>query len=123
MASEDKEGVTQLSFTEITLFGKKYTINYPTVGEMLAIENEKNRISEGRYSSYNSRFDDEGIIVKTMIDAMATFTVLIPQFGTDLNVKSWKELPMNQMAEIITQFTKIYSPWYTDWLVKLALFS
>lgn len=107
----------------LNLFGINYDITFPNTGQMMAIENEKNRMSEGRYSSYNNRFDDEGLIVKVLIDAFSTFSILCPQFYKDINVQSWRELPLDKSAEIVNQFTKVYMPWYNKWISKLSFFS
>lgn len=98
----------------VKIQGVSYTIPFPKVGQLLAIENEKNRLSSGTYSDY-ARFDDSGWIARTIIDAMATFTVLCPQLIKDLNL-SWRDLDLTQILPLTKAYTELYVPFYAKWI-------
>lgn len=103
-----------ISSVTIEIGGNTYNIQFPRIGQLIAIENEKNRLSAGTYSDY-TRFDDSGWIARTIIDAIATFTVLSPSLIKDLNI-NWRDLNLMEVLPITKAYTDIYVPFYAMWI-------
>ncbi|MCK4826863.1 hypothetical protein KA005_64605 [bacterium] len=53
------------------------------------------------------------------IDAIATFTILIPQLSKDLNVKTLLSLTPIDTKSILVAYEKDFYPWYSDWFKEI----
>lgn len=97
--------------TVINVLNNEYEVKYPNTGEALDIALLKLQISE-KYDlmkfSFNPEFQKE--VLK--IDAMATFSILVPQLKKDLNVKSFYELEEEQMDQVIVCYVEQFLTWY-----------
>lgn len=99
--------------TEITLSGHTYTVTFPNTGQFIDIENLKSRFGDGMYSYLlGSTINAE--YARVLIDAISTFSVLIPELKVDLNVKAIMDLDMLHSSELVQAYKSQYLTWYNE---------
>lgn len=100
---------------QITVENNTYTIKLPNTGQLIDIEVLKNRISKGQYLNLISGTND-AIYSSAIVDAISSFSVLIPDLEKDINYKNILELPLIKMKSILDQYINVYKPWYNEWM-------
>lgn len=106
--------------TFVTIGPNEYEINYPNVGQQLDIEILKLQISGDKYDTMKFSYNPVFFKQIERIDAIATFSTLIPSLKKDLTVKSLLELSDEQFETITKAYSETYLPWYDEWQVKLS---
>jgi len=99
------------SVLKLTIEDNTYEVKIPTVGQLIDIENIK--------SSMGSNFDtrtQSGLYASALNEAIAYFTVLVPQLKEDLTVKSLFDLSLVQSKKIVSVYIKVFKPWWTEWM-------
>lgn len=104
----------------ISISGINYSVKFPNNLQLINIESEKNRLSNGDYSSFLYRVDNSGMLAKLIIDTIATFSVLIPQLIKDLNVKSYMDLDILEQNTLTSVYIDQYYSWYKEWIDILS---
>lgn len=97
---------------EIKILNNTYKVGFPKTGQIIRIQTDKLLLGNGVYQDL--LMSSDGMFTRFLIDAIATFQVLIPQLTKDLTV-SIMELELMQSREIIDAYTEQYLPWYNDW--------
>ena len=90
----------------ISISGINYSVKFPNNLQLINIESEKNRLSNGDYSSF--------------LYTIATFSVLIPQLIKDLNVKSYMDLDILEQNTLTSVYIDQYYSWYKEWIDILS---
>lgn len=103
----------------IPLQGNNYTIEFPNVGQFIEIETMKVSLSSGVYRSLVSLRTFGGNLALDYVDAISTFSVLIPQLRKDLKIDSLLNLNPIEAKEITKVYKDIFLPWYSEWMKLL----
>lgn len=119
MALNRKKSLYLVDEKDSNAEGREFVVTFPNTGEMMNIELLKIQLSDGKFDtlkfSYNEMFIQQAI----RIEAIATFSILLPTLKEALNVKSFLALDYEH-AEIITKmYIDQFLPWYEEWLVLL----
>ena len=101
---------------EISLQGNKYAINFPNIGQLIDIEVKKVAYAKNLYSPLVMNGTVSAGIALDFIDSIAVFSVMIPNFNDNLNVKSILELSPIDTIELTTQYKKVWAPWFEKWI-------
>ena len=114
-----KETVKQQPKDSITITIEKneYIIKFPNTGVFLDLEREKIRLSGG----YQAQLMDtnSGFMARMLGDAIATFTTLIPNLKSDLNVENIFETDIIFSKKLVKIYSQEFLPWYNDWIAIL----
>ena len=98
---------------------KSYLLKYPTVGQVLMIENLKIVLSGGIYAELANNSTVSTINLLNLIDAVAYFTVLSEEMTNDFNLKQFDKIDIRSQVQLRTAFTEQFWPWYNDIETKL----
>ena len=104
---------------DLVILDNKYTIKFPNNGQFIRIQTQRIRLSDGTYEELLLSSSD-ALYARFLIDAIATFTELIPSLNKDLN-KSIFELSLMESKSIVKAYTKTYLPWYNSWTQLIQL--
>ncbi len=97
----------------LSIGNKQYTVKYPNVGQILEIENRKQVLSDGKYMQMVMPPRTHAMRYATnLIDAIAHFSVLIPELTKDLSVGSYQDIDAITGKALIDVYVKEFSPWY-----------
>lgn len=93
-------------------------VKYPTVGQLLEIENKKMLYSDGRYIEYvASPLKTKSVrFAIDVIEMLSHFSVLIPDLHTKLSVNSYLDLDPITAKELVKVYTEQFEPWYNNFL-------
>lgn len=102
---------------EITFFGEKKTVHFPTIGEYINIERLKQILSRGSYAVMAFSGMDSATKALDLIDAIAYFSVLLrTDFEKKVGVISYEDVlnkPMDEnSAELIRCYKEEFAPFY-----------
>lgn len=112
----DKPSSSQLPSRSIkvTISNREYSIKFPNNGQFIDIERNKIDLSNGNLK--NMLFGTpSGQLAYILIEAVATFSILIPDLVKDLDVKSLLELDPYQSKQLVSAYEKHYYPWIEKW--------
>ena len=106
--------------TELSLQvkGNTYTIEVPTVGDMIDVERMKMALSNG---FYNEMMRTQTITAQESlmaIDIQSHFTILSPKLISDLKCEDIRKLSGNDYRELKKAYVEGFLPWWNNW-VKL----
>jgi hypothetical protein len=104
---------------KIQVFNNTYLIKFPNVGQMLDIEARKMAITSGQYKNLMETRTVASEIALINADVIATFSILCPKMGSDLNIDFF-EMEISQSKELVKVYRETYMPWYNKWLVELS---
>lgn len=97
----------------VKILDNEYTIHFPTTGQLIRIQTSKIRMADGTYQDLLMSSSDS-LFVRFLIDAIASFQVLIPKLFEHLT-KDIFEMDLMQTKPIVKVYTDVYLPWYNDW--------
>lgn len=100
---------------QIRIGENDYTVKFPTNGQLIDIEKRKVNMTDGTHRSLllGQASAQQAYI---LVEAIATFSVLIPQLDTDLNVKSLMDLDPMQSKSMVNEYIKKFYPWFNEWM-------
>lgn len=104
----------QIVFT--TIGGGEHTLIFPTVGEFLAIESNKVKLSGGSYSGMVRAGTVASNVALDIIDMVSTLEVLCPKLTENLKVKGIMELSMLDMKALIKDYNDQVRTWTQEWM-------
>jgi hypothetical protein len=100
---------------DLAILGNSYSLDFPNVGQLIDIERLKIKMSGSTYNELLFGTTRQSQLAFTAVEAIATFTVLIPKLKEDLTLKSLLELPLPRVKELTDVYEKQFYPWYKDW--------
>ena len=102
----------------IKIKGKDFTFDISdfTVNQYLSIEAEKQRISNGGYSSIATSMLLNSVNVANMIDMIATFRVLQPAIEDNVSTKDFSKLNLFDTKELLEAYMNDFLPWFGKWM-------
>jgi len=102
----------------VTLGGNKIILTFPTNGELLIIESNKQSFSYGEYNAIAGTITGSAKAAQLLIDSIATFQVVIKDFDKILNVDNLFGLTLFETEEVINEYINVYNPWFQGWLLE-----
>jgi hypothetical protein len=92
----------------------EYEIKYPNNGQLIDIERLKIQLTGGTHKDmiYGAGSSQHAYV---LTEAIATFTILVPDLKTDLQVGSLLDLNPYQSNSILKAYEKSYHPWIMEW--------
>lgn len=101
---------------DIQIGENTYKVNFPNNGQLIDIERRKITLTDGTHKDMLMGMSSGTQQAFMLVEAITTFTVLIPKLSTDLNVKSLLDLDPMQSKKIVHQYTSKYYPWFSSWM-------
>jgi len=98
--------------TRVKIENAEYDVKFPTVGQMLDIENMKMSLTDNNYSMLLRSGLKTSFFATELVDAIAHFWILIPELRNDLTVKHYSDLDPFLAKKLVKVFRKQFSPWY-----------
>jgi hypothetical protein len=98
---------------------------FPTIGQLVDIENLKVTLAGGRYNDMVKSQVQSMTFALDLIDAISCFTILNPigfnAVFKDLvpQGKSVMDLPANQSKMIVDQYNRKFIPWYKPLMLEI----
>jgi hypothetical protein len=99
----------------LTIKENSYKVKFPKVGQLIDIENMKAILSKGMYGSMMSARTTDSEFALNLIDMEAYFSILIPDLVEDLNVKSFRDLEIEDSVELNKTFADNLLPFIKQW--------
>lgn len=90
----------------------EYTVGFPKVGEMLAIEQKKMALTGNRYGAMSYTMTPQIAYALDLVDAISYFSVLIPALQQKLRVDSFEELESFTAKELVKVYREQFIVWY-----------
>lgn len=109
MSEEKKKMEMPPREVEIKLNGETIVIGYPNVGQEIDIESKKSILSKGEYRNMIDAGTSKSNRAVALINAIATFSVLVPDFNKKLNgIKSIFDLDAIQANDLIRGYSTYF---------------
>lgn len=95
------------------LFEQEVTINFPNVGQLIQIESNKQLLAAGAYGSLVNARTRQANLTLDLIDAIATFMVMVPDFRENKAFPSdLDKLSPTDMVRLVSPFKTQFFPWF-----------
>lgn len=94
---------------------EEYTIEFPTVGEYMEIENQKLIQSNGQWINLIKNQTVSALRSIQIIECVSILMVLCPKLFGNMKVTSYKEIDAIDFIELLTIYNNEISPWYGAW--------
>jgi hypothetical protein len=98
--------------TIVNICGNDYDVEFPNVGQLQDIEAFKLAITGGRYVEMAIGGLRTQAFALDLADALAYFSVLVPELKHDLKVKNWREVDPFVAKQIVKDFKQNFLKWY-----------
>ena len=105
--------------TKVKIAGTDYQVKFPDVSEHMEIEALKQTYTNGKYGEMvraGVRTTDRNL---DMVDALCTFSVLIPDLRINLEKPSLFKLEIKQGLQVAKAYLEDYLPWYNKIMTEL----
>lgn len=99
---------------EVEINGIKYPIKFPNNGQFIDIERMKIDLTNGNLKALIFGTPNNQVAY-LLTEAIATFSILIPDLAKDLEVKSLLELDPFQSKSLLRAYENVYYPWIESW--------
>lgn len=99
---------------QVSFSGHTFTINMPTNGQFIDIESKKLSFSGNKISNMLFSSSRSSMYAFFLIEAIASFMVLIPELNKMLQVKSIFDLNPIQTKEMVKAYQETYLPWHDE---------
>ena len=95
---------------------QNFEVKYPTVGELMEIENKRMLLTQDKYPEYvSARMKTLSMVFNIdLVDALSHFSVLIPGLSKKLNVDSFLEIDPITGKALVEVYKKEFVPWYEE---------
>jgi len=98
---------------------KEYIVKFPNVGQLLDIENMKMALTNNTYADLVRSNLKTSFFATEIVDAIAHFWVLIPNFRADLDVKSYTDLDPFLAKKLVKIYKTQFQKWYDGLMAEL----
>lgn len=96
----------------VKINGKNFVIEFPNIGQMMEIESKKTALSIGNYKDMISLGTKSSQFNLDLIDATATFSVLIPDLNVLFGVKTILDLSVLDGKRLVDSYNEFFYPWF-----------
>lgn len=102
----------------ITIRGDQFTLDITNfkVGDLIAIEAEKQRLSKSTYYELATTWFKNTVNAANLIDMIATLRVLLPEVEKGLEGIPFEKLNIIDSRELLKIYVSEISPWYMSWM-------
>lgn len=104
----------------ITIQGNDYIVEFPDVDKLIQIESNKILLSNNTYGALAVQNLKLSNVALAYIDAIATFSVLIPHLKEGLRLRSLTDLSLVQAQELTQAYTEQFAPWFWKWISEIT---
>lgn len=98
---------------------KKYEITFPTVAQIMSIESKKIFLSDDTYREQVRNGTLASNFNLNLIDAVAHFSVLLPDLAKDLDEKNLLNMNALKAKAVIKAYLSDFRPWYDEFIKEL----
>ena len=113
---ENKEKQMPEKQISVSIGQNTYSIKFPNNGQLIDMERMKIQLTDGTHKTMMHGSSSSSVQAYLLVDAIATFTVLIPELKTDLNVNSLLDIDPYQSKKIVKEYVDKFYPWFSDWM-------
>ena len=113
--TKEKKDETPSSVIKIEYKGTTHELKFPNTGEMMDLAILKVQLSQGNYSRIANTTLLGDKLAQFSVDTIAHLTVLCPDLIKSLNVASYSEMEMTDMALLINIYLESILPWMNSW--------
>lgn len=99
---------------KMRIVGIDCVVKFPNVGQWIDIDNAKMVFSAGRYGDLMKANSSTTEFTLNVIDALAYFSVLIPEFRAKIKVESYDDLDYKLAKTLSSDFTTAFWPWFVE---------
>ena len=89
-----------------------YPVTFPNVGQMMDIESMKYALTGNRYKEMALSTVRSTLYVLDLVDAIATFSVMIPDLIKDLTINNLLDMNPLESKKIVSAHKKYYKEFY-----------
>lgn len=100
--------------------GRKYTIEFPNVGQYMDIETEKVNLSLGKWGDLISARTLSALRSIQIMECLAVLKVLCPKIFEDMNVSDYRKIDAKDFMLLVKVYNKEVSPWYSRWFKEFS---
>jgi len=102
----------------IVINGDNFTLDITNlkVGDYIALETEKQRLSSSKYFELATTYLTNTLNAANLIDMIATFRILLPEIEKGIAAESFEKLNIIDTKELLKIYLKNVSPWYQSWM-------
>ena len=102
----------------IVINGDDFTLDITNlkVGDYIALETEKQRLSGSKYYELATTYFTNTLNAASLIDMIATFRVLLPDIEKSISAESFEKLNIIDTKELLKVYIKEVAPWYQSWM-------
>jgi hypothetical protein len=102
----------------IIIRGDSFTLDITDfkVGDLIAIEAEKQRLSKSTYYEMATTWFKNTVNAANLIDMISTLRVLLPEVEKSLEGIPFEKLNIIDSRELLKIYVKEISPWYMSWM-------
>jgi hypothetical protein len=99
---------------KIKISGKDHIVTFPNVGQTIDIESLKSALTNGQYGDFVNMGTNYSNNALDLVDALATFSILIPELKEELNVKTYLEMDQFVAKKYVNAYKKQFFPWFKE---------
>jgi glutamate/tyrosine decarboxylase-like PLP-dependent enzyme len=109
----------QMFKKSLILQEQNFEITFPNAGQVLDIWNAQMMLSENRYAEMARQRTRLSSFMIDAIDAIATFSILVPGIAQQLNAKTITDIDPKQLKLLVGVYRKQFAPWYNALVAEM----
>ncbi len=109
----DEQSGSLVKTVQVDLFGTKYDVRFPNVGQTMEIEAMKMGLTNNKYDKMLFTKTKSSIRNLTLVDAVSVFTVMVPDLKKQLDAPI-TEMEMYMAIHLIKAYENDYYPWFKE---------
>jgi len=113
--TKKKEDAAPQKTQKIHYKGTDYELTFPNTGQLMDLAVMKAQLSDGNYNIISNMPALADNLAQFSIDTVTHLTVLCPELLRNLNVKTYSEMELMDMKELIKLYIKDILPWMNSW--------
>ena len=98
----------------VQIEANSYEVPFPNVGQLMDIESLKFGMTNNKYVDMYLSGMRQSMFIIDAVDAISTFSILIPDLKKDYVVKSIDQLDPIKIKPLIKAYKTTYLPWYSE---------
>jgi hypothetical protein len=94
----------------------EYEVKFPNNGQIIDMETMKINLTKDTHRSMLFNVTASAERAYLTVEAIVTFSVLIPKLKDDLVVKSLLDLDPYQSKQLVKAYSEQFYPWFKQWM-------
>lgn len=95
-----------------TIDGKKFTVKFPNVGQLIDLESLKQALTNNKYGAMAASGIASMYYVLDVVDAIAFYQVCVPSVAKHYDVKNYTAMAPDEIKELVDVYQKEIRPWF-----------